>query len=498
MKRKTILRLLGGAVFFALLLLSIAVASRMMQRKESISRVGPFLSRADEFDVLFIGDSHMVNDVFPLELWRDYGIASYNISSYGNTLPVSYWAMMNALDYASPKLMVIGVKDVDKSYKLSGSSSDVHTALDGYPLSLTKIRAIEDLMDDPYALDDNGDSYVDLKWEYYFTLAKYHSRWEKAGLSELFYTPNVHKGAAFAIGVSEPREYDIIDERQANEEYGVGYVYLRRMIEECESRGIDVLLVHFPYPASESDQMAANSVWGIAQEYGVSYIDFVNLDQVVDYRTDMYDPFSHLNPSGARKVTDYLGRYISGHYAIEDRRADGRYAAWAEDYDRYAQFKLDTIRQQGDLGTALMLMHDESYSVMISVKAGSSVYADATLLRLMQNTGREHIYEEDAYAKWSDALYPLAWLDRAAAKGAAYFVLVDRVTASIEERAGQGTATIETSFGEIVYSSGPEGASLSLGGEELLPMDEDEPDVRIVLVNNATGEIAAVLGYSLP
>lgn len=498
MKHRTILRFFAGALFFALLILSIWVASRMMQRKESLTRVGPFISRADEFDVLFIGDSHMVNDVFPLELWRDYGIASYNISSYGNTLPVSYWAMMNALDYASPKLMVIGVKDVEKGYKLSGSSSDVHTALDGYPLSLTKIRAIEDLMDDPYAVDDSGNSYVDLKWEYYFTLAKYHSRWEEAGISELFYTPNVHKGAAFALSVSEPREYDIIDERQAYEEDGVGYVYLRRMIEACQSRGIDVLLVHLPYPASESDQMAANSIRYIAREYGVSYIDFVNLDQVVDYQTDMYDSFSHLNPSGARKVTDYLGRYISEHYRIPDRRADGRYAAWAEDYDRYAEFKLDIIRQQGELSAALMLLHDESYSAMISVKADSPVYADATLLRLMQNVGREHVYEEDAYSKWSDALYPLAWLDRAAAKGAAYFALVDRGAGAIEERAGQGTATIKTSFGEIVYSSGPEGASLSVGGKEVLPMGEDEADVRIVLIDNGTGEIAAVLSYSVP
>ena len=495
MKHKTVLRFFAGALFFALLILSIAVVSRMMQRKESVSRVGPFIKRAEEFDVLFIGDSHMVNDVFPLELWRDYGIASYNISSYGNTLPVSYWAMMNALDYASPKLMVIGVKDIEKSYKLSGSSSDVHTALDGYPLSLTKIRAIEDLMDDPYAVDDDGNSYVDLKWEYYFTLAKYHSRWEDVGLTEFSYTPNVHKGAGFVIGVSQPADYDIIDERQAYEESGEGYVYLRRMIEACQSRGIDVLLVHLPYPASESDQMAANSVRYIAREYGVNYIDFVSLDQVVDYQTDMYDPTSHLNPSGARKVTDYLGRYIAEHYDAPDRRADERYAAWTQDYDRYAQAKLGYIEMQGNPGAALMLMHDTSYSAMICVKAGASVYGDAGLLRLMQNVGREHIYEEDAYSKWSDALYPLQWLDRAAAKGAAYFALVDRGTGSIEERAGQGTATIGTSFGEIVYQSAPEGASLSVNGEEVLPMGEDEADVRIVLVDDRTGEIAAVLNY---
>ena len=33
------------------------------------------------------------------------------------------------------------------------------------------------------------------------------------------------------------------------------------------------------------------------------------MDSIVDYNIDMFDSFSHLNPSGARKVTDYLVKY---------------------------------------------------------------------------------------------------------------------------------------------------------------------------------------------
>ncbi|MFQ9446959.1 MAG: hypothetical protein ACLR4A_06040 [Christensenellales bacterium] len=81
-----------------------------------------------------------------------------------------------------------------------------------------------------------------------------------------------------------------------------------------------MLLVHLPYPANEQQQMDANAVAYIAEDYGLNYIDFVSMDQVADYATDCFDAHEHLNPSGARKVSDYLGRYITEHYDVADRR----------------------------------------------------------------------------------------------------------------------------------------------------------------------------------
>lgn len=34
-------------------------------------------------------------------------------------------------------------------------------------------------MDDPNAVDDDGVAYVDMKWEYLFTLGKYHAALER-------------------------------------------------------------------------------------------------------------------------------------------------------------------------------------------------------------------------------------------------------------------------------------------------------------------------------
>ena len=213
--KKKIGRFLRIFAFCALLAVAVAGVSRLVERKESREKMQPFLSRAGEYDVLFLGDSIMNTGVFPMEIWEKYGIAGYNIASYGNTLPITYWALQNALDYAAPKLVVLDVQGVSKSYKVSGNSGDVHTAFDCYPITKTKIRTMNDLMDDPNAVDDSGTAYADMKWEYLFTLGKYHTRWSKLTDADFHPVYNREKGAKSVIAVADAQDYDLIDEAQA-------------------------------------------------------------------------------------------------------------------------------------------------------------------------------------------------------------------------------------------------------------------------------------------
>ena len=390
--KKKIGRFLKIIAFCALLAVAVAGVSRLVERKESREKMQPFLSRAGEYDVLFLGDSIMNTGVFPMEIWEKYGIAGYNIASYGNTLPITYWALQNALDYAAPKLVVLDVQGVSKSYKVSGNSSDVHTAFDCYPVTKTKIRTMNDLMDDPDAVDDSGTAYADMKWEYLFTLGKYHTRWSELTDADFHPAYNREKGA------------------------------------NC----------------------------GIAEAYGVDFIDFVSMDQVTDYATDCFDANEHLNPSGARKVSDYLGRYIAEHYEIADRRGEAAYAAWADDTAAYRAKKLADFQNQGGLESALMLLHDDDFACEITVSAGCALFDSEKLTTLMQNIAREHIFEEDMFAKWSNSLFPLEKLDEAAESGRSYRVRIDRAAGKVEEEVGgeapEGVriALIDRESGEIL------------------------------------------------
>ncbi len=413
MKKNTWKRILESCVFVLLLSVTLAYCTRILERKASSNQFGPFLENPKQYDVLFFGDSRFVNCLFPMEIWEDYGIAGYNLSCYGNTMPVNYWAMMNAFDYVEPEVVVLAVNGVRKDLKVTGSSSDLHTAFDFFPLTRTKLRAIADLTDDPNAEDDDGNRYMDMRWEYYLTLGKYHSRWSEITSGDLKGNPNVQKGADMMVGVAPTEDYNLIDDDQYAEESGVGYLYMRRMIEECQARGIEILLVHLPYPASENSQMNANTVGSIAEEYGVNYIDFVRMDSVVDYTVDCYDQQAHLNPSGGWKVTDFLGQYLRECYGLADHRNDAEYADWQQSLSDYAAYKRDLTAKQSSLMSLLVMLHDDSVSASIAVKAHADLYWDDQVITLLHNMNREHVYEPEAYSKWSNSMFPLTGLEDA-------------------------------------------------------------------------------------
>lgn len=469
MKKKTWLRLLESSVFVLLICAVLTGVSTLVERKASRNQFGPFLDQPEQYDVLFFGDSSFVNCLFPMEIWEDYGIPGYNLSCYGNTMSVNYWVMMNALDYADPEVVVLAVNDVYKDLKVTGSSSDLHTALDFFPLTYTKVRAIEDLMDDPLATDDDGNRYVDMKWEYIFTLGKYHSRWSDLQQSDFTGLPNVQKGADMMIDVAPMTDYNLIDDDQYGEESGVGYAYLRRIIEECRMRGTEILLVHLPHLASKKAQMSANTVSSIAEEYGVNYIDFVRMDSVVDYATDCYDLSAHLNPSGGWKVTDYIGQYLSERYGLADRRSDPAYAHWQEDYRDYAAYKLERIAAQNELNELLAMIHDDSVSVSVAVRAHADLYWDDQVLTLLHNTAREHVYDADAYSMWSNSMFPLGGLEDALWNDEAYFLDLDRENGTLDEFVGErAIERAECLFGDSVWEEGKE--------------------IRIRVIDNATGK----------
>lgn len=470
MKKKTWLRVLESCVFVLLLGAVLAYATRALERKASSNQFGPFLKNPQQYDVLFFGDSRFVNCLFPMELWEDYGIAGYNLSCYGNTMPVTYWSMMNAFDYADPEVAVIAVNGVRKDLKVTGSSSDVHTAFDFFPLTRTKIRAIEDLMDDPNAADDEGNRYVDMKWEYYFTIGKYHSRWNEVSWTDVSGNPNVQKGADMMVGVATAEDYDIIDDNLYAEEVGVGYSYLRRTIEECQSRGVKVLLVHLPYPASENSQMNANTVGSIAEEYGVDYLDLMRMDSVVDYAVDCYDHQAHLNPSGGLKITDFLGQYLRERYGLADHRGEASYENWKQDEQDYAAYKRDLIAQQSKLGSLLVMLHDDSVNASIAVRAHADLYWDDQVLTLVHNVNREHVFEPEAYSKWSNSMFPLDGLEDALWSDEAYFVEFDRKNGAVSEWVGEAAVErAKQTFGDAVW--------------------EEDKEIRIRVQDKETGEL---------
>ena len=114
--------------------------------------------------------------------------------------------------------------------------------------------------------------------------------------------------------------------------------YLRKILDYCRDRGVQVLLLNLPAIVNEAAQGKYNAVSAIAEEYGVPYLNLLHhLDGVgFDYAADLTDT-SHCNRWGAEKVTSYVGAYLKENYDLPDRRGDAAYAsAWDAAYERYA------------------------------------------------------------------------------------------------------------------------------------------------------------------
>ncbi|MBQ2991064.1 MAG: hypothetical protein IJD60_07215 [Clostridia bacterium] len=423
MKRRSVMRLAEALFFLIVLCAVVALVSFVVERKESRMMFGGFLEEPEAYDVLLFGDSQCVTGVMPMEMYKDYGIAGYNLASYSNMMPLCYWTMINALDYASPKVVVFAVNGMFQDYKISRNSSDVHTAMDFWPLSVNKVRMINDLFDDPEHPDYDdvaGNRYRDLKWEYYFPLGKYHSRWSELTQADFAKRPSYARGGEFMTGVFPIFAYETVDEDDYAEEGGYSFAYLRAAIEECLGRGIDVVLAHMPAPMIINSQRFANTARSIADEYGIGFIDATLPDSIVDYAVDCMDEDPHLNNAGTLKMTAYLASYLDRHYDLPDRRQDPGYAHWQEHLQAYTDEKMSVMRSQESLENVLMLLHDTDYDFSLYIGADAPVWYDELLILLMHNIARERVLSGEEYDKSSNFMFPLEGFDAAIEEGGAY------------------------------------------------------------------------------
>ena len=387
---KNIKNLIGCIVTLCLTVIILVRLTELMERKDSERKYSDFFAQEEDFDVLFMGTSHVINGVYPMELWNDYGIVSYNFGGHSSQMATTYWVMENALDYTTPKVVVIDCFACTGQWKCSDIFSFVHQSMDAFPLSTTKIRAVNDLLDDENMDEaikngvarpsDEPRTKIGLLWNY----SVYHSRWNEIGYRDFELGSNIEKGAEHRIAVSQGN-LNRIDKSLTVEGDFVGEDYLRKMIEDCQSRDIEVLLVYLPYPAGEENQRESNYIYDIAEEYGVNYINFLD-ENVINFQTDLYDKNSHLNPSGARKVTEYLGRYLTEEYGLNDQRVNPNYSSWNEDYKEYTELKDSYIKEQEELIPYLMLLSKDDLNVTISIQ-NKELFKNESIMSLLQNLG---------------------------------------------------------------------------------------------------------------
>lgn len=346
--------------------------TKLMQYKAAITRMEPFFDIGEPVDVMLFGTSHVIDGILPYELWGGYGISSYNFGNNAARIPLTYWKMMNVFDYQVPKLVIVDCSYLSSNSKLCTTLQQSHNILDGFPLSKTKIAAINDLFEE----ED--------KQEFLWPFSVYHNRWDELTKADFVTTYNDELGATPYYTVSVPAVYEKLPEGTKISNKTVAMEYIGKLVTSCRERGVEVLLTYLPCPANAKRQKEANSMVELAEQYGVGCINFLDLD-VVDFTTDCKDADSHLNASGAKKVTKYLGDYIREHYDIPDHSTDREFSGWKKKYATYLSNKFETLDSQKLLSSYLLLLADQDLHSLVYVREDSAVLRDARLSGLLEN-----------------------------------------------------------------------------------------------------------------
>ena len=300
---KKLKRVILFLLVFAVLLWACSAGIQVIVRNVSgsvsgRSRVFASVSaeKKNTIDVLVAGDSESYTSVSPMDLWDRAGIAAYDCGQPGQRIQETYYILKTAFRTQSPKLVLF---ETNTMFRDPGFLKNVQ-------LSLTEPLA------------------------YHFPVIKYHNAWKA-----LFDGPGgpkkSYKGFEIrdkVVSYEGDEEYmkETKDKAQIPE---VVRIYMEKIKRLCEKNGADLLLVSAPSPKNYNYKKH-NSLEEYARENNLPYVD-LNMkfrDIGIDWKQDSYDRGDHLNISGARKVTAYIGQYLADNYDLPDRRNDDGWREW--------------------------------------------------------------------------------------------------------------------------------------------------------------------------
>jgi hypothetical protein len=339
--------------------------------------------------------------------------------------------------------------------------------MDCWPLNELKVEAINDLIkDDEVKKQFLADFYV------------YHNRWEELDKNDykaLWGTEDKNQlfGAEMRYGMElTPGIYPDPSDENGLGGGTIGEEYLRKVIEECQSRGIDVIVTFLTCSASTDDKRAIDSAEIICNDYGVQFVNLQDLG-VVDLYTDLNDT-GHMNALGSIKTTKYLGDILAESGDLTYHRGDEAYSDWQAKTEAFHSDIYDMAVHSDSIYQQLNYLSEGNVSSIIYINDGSQAFGDNQFQRLIHNyTVTPDIYHTDG----------------------PYILINDVASGKIYEASGsEALDGVKTSLGTIHYQPVEHLFRLFYTDEDpennLLYEDSKlEYDIQIITYDSESGEV---------
>lgn len=352
----------------------------------------------DSVDVLVVGGSTMSYGALPMELYDDYQIRSYNLSSSGQPTECSYYLAKYAFETQSPKIVVLDAGPViqsDNKYSDGQKSFFWWNLFNHLPMGKVKWEMAQ-------AYDQM--SYSDGVKSVLFPIMKYHSRWSQLTAEdftwpkkELHYAGGAFVNPTFS-GPALSKEHTLYEENEALAR-SEGYItsisngetqpetgsidtriyapvlteekreYLLKFKQMCEENGAQLILLKIPsYSHINNDpwtQEKSSLLQTFADESSIPFYDYSLDYDIVDSSTDFSDGGVHVNARGGRKVSAALGALLRDTYQCMPN-PDAQYDSMLADYKKV----IDVVMLETETNFSSYVEHlaekKEDYTIYIS------------------------------------------------------------------------------------------------------------------------------------
>ncbi|MDE5700802.1 MAG: hypothetical protein K2I96_25915 [Lachnospiraceae bacterium] len=327
-RRTMVSRIISIAVFVLFIGLVLTVTDQITRAKfigDSTTIVdGFYAEKKNDIDLIVIGSSNSFCTVDPLVLYEEYGIAAYDFGSSSQPMNISALYLREALKTQKPRVVALEINMMTSDSISSRGEPGLRWGFTNIPLSADKLKCIYQSVGEV-----NAEYFT-----YVFPVFRYHNRWKELSRTDYTYfyqdKTNYTKGYLETQAVSEETinltDYNFEGEAWIAEE---NVAYLDEIAQLCRQNNAQLLL--FKSPRESWHRYETEAVRALADARGLKFVDFnelysdgkIELDMAADFRDSQ-----HLNDSGARKVTSYLGRFIKENYELPDRRNKAEPNSW--------------------------------------------------------------------------------------------------------------------------------------------------------------------------
>ena len=315
-------RIVATLVFLIVLVVLLTVLSALMPPPSSkkLDWMAYDARQKNSIDVVFVGNSHAECTVAPMQLWSQRSITSWSLHSGGINWPVKSAFVHQALSIHKPQLLTVEVYRVDAP--VVSTMRRLTPALAALPFGASKIATAIDAAESGsqveqllIPLKSGHASYADF------------SRGRVAGAISLLSKVRAETSRAGGRILSEPPavpDGDSADRQGAIDDSADiedNLVYMRRIADECEKRGVPLLFWLAPIDGDPvQSQLFARVQAQLQLEYPeVQYLDMNSYTEEIGLISSDFRDEGHLYVWGAEKATEWLGSYLVNAGMVEAR-----------------------------------------------------------------------------------------------------------------------------------------------------------------------------------